>query len=256
MTTRYTVAIGDIHGMSRIAETLLADLANRFSSSDARFIFLGDLIDRGGGSQRILEELSKFFEARPSSTLILGNHDEYLLKCFQGTLDDNGWANWMWNGGDSTLRSYAMHDDVPDEEVVERLNRLFLHHRRLLEQAVPMVTTDRHCFVHAGIDPKLPLDQQDDRTTRWIRNDFLDHRDSFEKIVVHGHTITESGLPEVRSNRIAIDTGSYQTKRISAAIFENDALAGFICAEQEGREARVRHFDAFMREDVLESAST
>jgi len=162
--------------------------------------------------------LVEFFDHRPTSALILGNHDEYLLKCFQGTLDVIEGRKWLWNGGDATLASYGFYDQFNLRELTSTLNRLEPRHRLLLERAVAMVLTERHCFVHAGIDPHVPIEEQDGRTTRWIRDGFLDYPDPFEKIVVHGHSITQTGLPEVLPNRIAVDTGSYQTGRISAAI--------------------------------------
>ena len=81
---RFTIAIGDIHGMWRIAKVLLADLTARYPDMDTRYIFLGDIIDRGGANARAITDLCEFFDARPNSVLILGNHDEYLLKCLQG----------------------------------------------------------------------------------------------------------------------------------------------------------------------------
>ncbi|WP_413711636.1 metallophosphoesterase [Rhizobium sp. Rhizsp82] len=232
--------------------SLLSELTRRFSATKARFIFLGDLVDRGMAGSKTMDALVEFFEYRPASALILGNHDEYLLKCFQGTLDVNEGRKWLWNGGDTTLASYGFHDRFTITELKSTLNKSDPSHRLLLERAVPMVLTDRYCFVHAGIDPNVPLDQQDGRTTRWIRDGFLDYPDLFEKVVVHGHSITQTGLPEVRPNRIAIDTGSYQTGRISAAVFEEDDLAGFICAEQIGTEIRLRSFNASVREAELE----
>jgi len=252
MRTRYTIAIGDIHGMRDVMNSLLSELTSRFSAAQARFIFLGDLIDRGRAGSNTMTALVEFFDHRPTSALILGNHDEYLLKCFQGTLDVIEGRKWLWNGGDATLASYGFYDQFNLRELTSTLNRLEPRHRLLLERAVAMVLTERHCFVHAGIDPHVPIEEQDGRTTRWIRDGFLDYPDPFEKIVVHGHSITQTGLPEVSSNRIAVDTGSYQTGRISAAIFDEDELAGFISAEKIGTEISLRSFDARVHEVKLE----
>ena len=71
-----------------------------------------------------------------------------------------------------------------------------------------------YLFVHAGIRPGVPLEAQRTADLRWIREDFIDHRDAFGPVVVHGHTI--SGAADVRSNRIGIDTGAYASGRLTA----------------------------------------
>ncbi|HEY8005595.1 MAG TPA: serine/threonine protein phosphatase, partial [Methylocella sp.] len=43
-------------------------------------------------------------------------------------------------------------------------------------------------YVHAGISPGVPLDQQTAYTKLWIRDSFLRHRGPFPKYIVHGHT--------------------------------------------------------------------
>ena len=51
---------------------------------------------------------------------------------------------------------------------------------------------------------------------------FLLHEEPFEKIIVHGHTpVTE---PEVRNNRINIDTGAYATGRLTCLRLERDKI--------------------------------
>ncbi|WP_413711634.1 metallophosphoesterase [Rhizobium sp. Rhizsp82] len=245
---RFTIAIGDIHGMWRIAKGLLADLTARYPENDSRFIFLGDLVDRGGANARAITDLCEFFKARPESVLILGNHDEYLLKCLQGTLTYVELKQWISNGGYDTLASYGYHGEYDLKGMQRDINRAVPDHKPFLERAVSMFHTERHCFVHAGVDPGQPLNQQDDRSLRWIRERFLDYPGPFEKVIVHGHSITKSGWPEVHPHRVAIDTGSYRTGRISAAVFDNDVLADFVCAEQVASQVVCRYFDAAMVE--------
>jgi len=245
---RFTIAIGDIHGMSRIVRALLTDLTARYPEMDTRYIFLGDIIDRGGANARTITDLCEFFTARPASVFILGNHDEYLLKCLQGTLTYIELQQWISNGGYMTLASYGYRDEYDLKEIPKEISRVLPEHRGFLERAVPMFTTERHCFVHAGIDPNVPLAEQDDHTLRWIRDKFLNYSGELEKVVVHGHSITNSGWPEVHPNRIAIDTGSYRTGRISAAVFDDDELTGFVCAEQVDSAITCRYFDATMTE--------
>lgn len=246
MAKQYTIAVGDIHGMSRPLRALLEELKTLYAADNTRFIFLGDLIDRGYGSRRVLEDLCEFFEANPSSVLILGNHDEYLLSCLQGEMDESQARKWLWNGGEETLDSYGFDEVVALDEIRRDINVVSPKHLVLLQSAVSMFETEHHCFVHAGVDPAKPLAHQDGKTLRWIREGFLDYDMPFEKIIVHGHTITGSGFPEVFYNRVALDSGSYQTGRISAAIFADDVLIGFICATELDGEVTCQSFDASM----------
>lgn len=42
----------------------------------------------------------------------------------------------------------------------------------------------------------------------------------FGKIIVHGHTIGDD--PEIKANRISIDTGAYLSNRLTCVVIENE----------------------------------
>ena len=73
-------------------------------------------------------------------------------------------------------------------------------------------------FVHAGARPGVPLDKQSEEDRLWIRDDFLQSRARFEKVIVHGHTPTEA--PVDKPNRIGVDTGAYLTGSLTAVVLE------------------------------------
>jgi serine/threonine protein phosphatase 1 len=75
-----------------------------------------------------------------------------------------------------------------------------------------------YLFVHAGIMPGIPLDQQQTGNLRWIREPFLGFGGDHGAVVVHGHTITDE--VEDRPNRIGIDTGAYYSGRLTALALE------------------------------------
>ncbi len=247
MKFQNTIAIGDIHGQADLLNCLLDTLEDRFGPTNTRFVLLGDLIDRGPSSADVISRACRLFETFPGSIFILGNHEEYFLDFMHGMLGWNGLQAWMDNGGRQTLLSYGFdaHDD--DSLVYQWLFKNRRDHLDLLQNARSMEVMGRYCFVHAGIDPTISLDRQAERQTRWIREGFLDYAGQTEKIVVHGHSITPSKFPEVHGNRIAIDTGSYATGRIAAAIFESEELSGFVCAEREQEEIKCTYFDVLMR---------
>ncbi|MDX0678308.1 hypothetical protein GOL39_31925 [Sinorhizobium medicae] len=183
--------------------------------------------------------------------LIIGNHDHYLREFLRGGIVYEEEVEWLQMGGVQTLQSYNV------DRASYGWGNLFLagksvsaahpHHLELLEKAVPSFETLNHFFTHAGVDPEVPLADQWVYNLMWIREEFLDYTGPFEKTIVHGHTITKSELPEVRANRISLDTGSFATRRISAAIFSDDVLDGFVVAEINECTQAIRLFDADMQ---------
>jgi serine/threonine protein phosphatase 1 len=95
----------------------------------------------------------------------------------------------------------------------------FADHLELLRSASLIETDGPFVFVHAGIDPAKPGDAQDRKDYLTIRKGFLDCPGPLSH-VVHGHTITESRLPEIVGSRVAIDTGAYGTGRLTALILD------------------------------------
>jgi len=101
-------------------------------------------------------------------------------------------------------------------EYCPRVNRQFLGHLRL------SFTCGDFFFVHAGVRPGIPLKEQRDEDLLWIRKEFLPCENDFGKVVAHGHTPVPS--PDVRPNRINIDTGSYVTGRLTCLILEGETI--------------------------------
>ncbi|MDW5316866.1 metallophosphoesterase [Rhizobium sp. PL01] len=223
-------AIGDIHGRADLLEVLLRHVAVASGQGGLKpiVIFLGDLIDRGPRSPQVLDLVASTLELYPGSRLVLGNHDFYLRALLRGELVPEDAVNWMDWGGVATVSAYS-DLPVPDfEGIAAEIREAFPHHAHLLESALTYKEIGRFCFVHAGIRPGVLLTAQTDYDLRWIRAGFLDHVDAFDHIVVHGHTITNSLLPEMYDNRIAVDTAAYRTGRLSAAVIRQDRLSHFI----------------------------
>ena len=224
-------AIADIHGRADLLEAMLRhiDLASKESMRTPIVVFLGDLIDRGPSSPKVLDLVASALDRYPGSKLVLGNHDFYLRALLRGDLDPQDAVNWMDWGGVATLSAYSERPVPSFKSVADDIRSAFPHHITLLENALTYLEVGRFCFVHAGIRPGTVLAEQEDYDLRWIRAGFLDHFDAFDHIVVHGHTITNSLWPEVYANRIAVDTAAYRTGRLSAVVIRQDRLSHFLC---------------------------
>jgi serine/threonine protein phosphatase 1 len=214
----YTFAIGDIHGCEAPLCRLL-ESCNRWGGAwQRRFVFLGDYIDRGPQSAAVIRRLMSWQEKRPDQVVCLrGNHEEMLLLARHNS---NAYRQWKSNGGLSTLRSFGARtvEDVP-ADVVSWLHRL------------PMSFDDgRRFYVHAGVDLMLALDQQRLDDLLWIREPFLTLADSIDpgRLIVHGHTPTHTGRPDLRRYRLNLDTGAFMGGPLTAAVF-SDSQTGPIC---------------------------
>lgn len=235
-----TYAIGDVHGRRDLLAALLAAIRDDAGARAARIVFLGDIIDRGPESRGALDLVIAALGEFPGSRLILGNHEEFLLRFVESDEERMAVASrWLANGGRATLSVYGMDESEPIDSLAERFARDFPAHVAALRAAEWKVETGTHIFVHAGIDPALPLARQDPRTTRWIRDEFLRYSGPLPKTVVHGHTVTDSFLPEIHGNRIALDTGAVISGHLTCAVFDGEAPPKFLATDDHGASIEV-----------------
>jgi serine/threonine protein phosphatase 1 len=177
-----------------------------------RLVCLGDYVDRGGQSREVVDLLIEAQAQAPDRIVCLkGNHEEMLLAAAHG-----GDAEaWLYNGGNTTLTSYA----------IERAADITPAHLQWFD-ALPLAITDEHrFFVHAGVRPGVPLQQQSTNDLLWIREPFLSDPREHGLYVVHGHTPIRSRVPELRRNRLNLDTGAYFGGPLTAAVFD-ESTAG------------------------------
>jgi serine/threonine protein phosphatase 1 len=225
-------AIGDIHGCYELLRSLLTkiaqDVATRSDTAAPTLIFCGDYVDRGPDSARVLDALCWLKRYAPYDVRFLkGNHEAVMLDYVR---DPEQARDWMRFGGVETLQSYGVEPPCATADVLEHLRarddlleRLPVAHLHFLEQLDLMLTVGDYAFVHAGIVPGMPLAEQSEADLLWIRDEFLGSPNRHEKIVVHGHTWTNSS-PEHRANRIGIDTGAYETGVLTCVKLENGTV--------------------------------
>jgi serine/threonine protein phosphatase 1 len=217
-----TYAIGDIHGLLDRLRSLVARCEADADGQPMRFVFVGDYIDRGPDSRGVVEFLIDLQSRRGDDVVFLmGNHESLALAAIDSNLNV---GHWLLNGGDMTLDSYgiASAQELPADHVAWL-------------RALPLRHDDgRRLFVHAGIHPARPLDDQDDHDLIWIREPFLSDPRDYGRLIVHGHTPIRAGMPDVRPNRVNIDTGAVFGNALTAAIFTDDRTEaiGFLQAAE------------------------
>jgi serine/threonine protein phosphatase 1 len=218
-------AIGDIHGRLDLLDHLLRiideDDAGR-GPGRTELIFLGDLVDRGPDSVGVIERLIALGETRPVRYL-MGNHEEVFLRAIGGDL--RALRFLIRIGGRETLLSYGISEDEYrgldyDGLLTLLQERVPPTHVAFLSAFENWIEVGDYLFVHAGLRPGVAVEDQKTSDLCWIREDFLEHRDSFGKMVVHGHSITEE--IDERPNRIGIDTGAFASGRLTAIGLDRD----------------------------------
>lgn len=216
---RRIYAIGDIHGRLDLLDSALTRLHaddRARGAAETTIVFLGDLVDRGPESAGVIDRLCELSASGCAVRFLMGNHEEVFLLAIGG--DRQAARLFCRIGGRETLMSYGVGGDAYErmsyDEVIERLQALVPpSHVAFLTAFEALIVVGDYAFVHAGVRPGVPLDQQRGEDLRWIREPFLDHRGTLEKVIVHGHTIREE--VEFRPHRIGIDTGGYATGRLT-----------------------------------------
>lgn len=217
---RRVYAIGDVHGrldlLDRLIRMIGSDDAQR-PHVETEIILLGDLIDRGPDSAGVVARAMTGSAGFAPLYTLMGNHEEQLLDGVAG--DGQMVSAWLFYGGKETLRSFGVPDQIilsGDEGIMMRAARAAIpNHVVMWMHRLPLTRRiGDYLFVHAGVRPGVPLDQQNPLDLRWIRREFLESEADHGAVIVHGHSVR----PEVQMhpNRIGIDTGAYATGKLTA----------------------------------------
>jgi serine/threonine protein phosphatase 1 len=195
--THRRIIIGDVHGHFDSLVRLLDTIA---PGSDDQVYFLGDLIDRGPDSAKVVE-----FAIKSGYFCLRGNHEQMLLDVLGNgqQISSQIFQNWLYSGGHATLASYDRN--IPQDHI-DWIKSLPLY-----------LDLGNIWLVHAGVHPRLTLEEQTADQFCWIRDEFLSMTQPYfkDKLIIVGHTITFT-LPGVQAGKLAagagwldIDTGAY-----------------------------------------------
>ncbi len=219
--TRYYV-IGDIHGRLDLYRALIEAIENDDASAPAaqsHVVLLGDLVDRGPDSAGVID-WTRAWQAERSVRVLAGNHEEMFLHSFE---KPEALRHFLKHGGRETVLSYGMDRKAfltaTLEELFEALPRIVpIEDREYLASFEEYIVAGDYLFVHAGIDPERPLEEQKRSDMLWIRDRFLNWEEPLDKVVVHGHTIYDDVAD--CGNRIGIDTGAFRSGVLTALVLE------------------------------------
>jgi serine/threonine protein phosphatase 1 len=206
-----TYVIPDIHGRYDLLCDGFAEIAAQSRGNAGVIVTIGDYVDKGPQSKEVVEHLRSCVGDDFHLVALKGNHDALMVDALRDPLK---MPAWLAKGGDSALASYGGDPkDVPQNHI-DWLDGLRLMH------------LDAHrLYVHAGVDPDVPLDRQDEQTLLWKRYP-KGFRAGFGKFhVVHGHDNCPSG-PLLYDGRTNLDTLAWRTGRLTIGVFDDDRPGG------------------------------
>lgn len=206
-----TYVIPDIHGRLDLLCDGLVGIVEHAGPEFGTIIALGDYVDKGPDSKAVIDLLRR---GPPRGWLFFplkGNHDAMMVEALR---DPSRMPWWLERGGDAVIKSYGGDPSKVPPGDIEWLDRLALMH------------TDRQrIYVHAGLDPELPLDRQTEKTLLWKRYPEGYATDFGGRHVVHGHDSFVDG-PKLYNGRTNLDTRAWRTGRLVIAVFDDDKPGG------------------------------
>lgn len=217
-------AVGDIHGQLEELHKVLDHIASD-AEADAPVVFTGDFVDRGANSAAVIDTLMQGQAEGTPWTCLMGNHDRYLLRYLENpAYQDPETSRPLYYtdppiGGDKTLASYGVDTDPrrwPEDIHKDALAAVPQAHRDWIAGLPRIHETDEHIFVHAGLRPGVPLEEQAEDDLVWIREPFLSDTRDYGRLVVHGHTALQ--MPELYDNRLNLDGGAGYGRPLHAVL--------------------------------------
>jgi serine/threonine protein phosphatase 1 len=205
--------IGDIHGEYDATARLYDKIVNLVEGGiDPAFggtiVFLGDYIDRGKDTKKVLDFLMNLKDTdNLKHHFLMGNHEEFMLHCRYNPNDQQTAWQWLKHGGRETLEAFNadlqdLHDGVLDN-YIEWMIKLPL-----------MLHDPDYVFVHAAIDPNIKLEGQLRERCLWHFEENPMKYTNYRKIVVHGHMTKKEGpIIDIPNNRIWMDVGANFRKK-------------------------------------------
>ncbi len=218
--------VGDIHGQIDMLQEALGRIKDD-GGPRARVVFIGDYTDRGPDSRGVIDLLLNGLAAGQDWICLMGNHDRMFSMFMEDypRTDARLLVGYHWLhekiGGIQTLQSYGVEVEAGDRiyQVHARARAAVPQEHRTFLNGLRYQHLERELlFVHAGIRPGVPMDQQAPDDLIWIRDEFTNDATKHAHMVVHGHTHIPA--PQHYGNRVNIDSGAGYGHALTAAVFE------------------------------------
>lgn len=227
------IAIPDLHGQLKHAEALYSFIRKQGLLNDHRLVFLGDYLDRGPQSKELIDFCIQL--QSEGHIFLAGNHEYVLNKVLNSPPQTCLYwlSRWLRNYECQMLEGYGLdYRDLVDQKTPEAAISL-------LDKAIPASHSDflfqlplfyedpKHIFVHAGILPNVPWENQRDqfsdvppqlfsRSLAFSVNMFTNKR------VVSGHTLLVN--PIVTPLRVLLNCGVESYGPLIAWLSDTDQL--------------------------------
>ena len=234
---RRVYAIGDIHGCAAQLAALHALIADDLAArpiASALLLHIGDYVDRGVDTKGVIDRLAEGSPV-PGTEMVnlMGNHENTMIEALNG--ERAAATDWLFTGGRPSLKSYGVDPDSPRDTWRAQVPA---SHISFLRELKLMHREGGYVFVHGGVRPGVPLEQQARDDVLRMRQPFLYSEQNFGAVVVHGHSPVKA--PVIRHNRIAIDTGAVFGGEMTCLVLEGDRL-GFLTAAPVGEPVSIAH---------------
>lgn len=211
-----TYAIPDLHGRLDLLDRAIEAVARHADGRSCTILTLGDYVDRGPHSRQVVERVMTWRPIGAKVVNLKGNH-EAMMSAVCANQAELDW--WLGNGGGETLASYGLGSTLSD------LRAIPAGHLEWIVN-LPLLHVDRHrIFVHAAIDPKAPLDQQNEETLLWKRYPGGFDVGHGQRHVVHGHH-ADPHAPIAGKHKTNLDGMAWKTGRLVVGVFEDDRPGG------------------------------
>ncbi|MEL6380704.1 MAG: metallophosphoesterase family protein [Pseudomonadota bacterium] len=218
-------AIGDVHGCASLLDDLLGLIeedGRTLPISKRTIITLGDYVDRGPDSAGVIDRLIARQASDPNFLCLKGNHEAKLLAFLADPDEHVSWLDW---GGEETLSAYGVRVSAarePRELAADLAHAMPAAHTTFLQRLPVRQLIGDYLFVHAGLKPGVPLDEQTEEDQLWVRGEFHntppDQRP--RQVVVHGHQAAKKVVD--KGWRLCVDTGAVWNGTLTAAVLEGN----------------------------------
>ena len=218
-------AVGDIHGRADLLLDTIArieDDLRRRPIAYAVEVYLGDYIDRGPDSSTVIDALA-IRMVENGAVCLRGNHEALMEHFLQGRIDFELVAAIRSDCRRLPPTISSRATATASEDLRRRLLALLPRTHELFLQCLrDSFTCGDFLFVHAGIRPGVSIERQNANDLIWIRREFLESERNHGKVIVHGHSPVPH--PDIRHNRINIDTGAWKTGTLTCAAIEGSSI--------------------------------